>query len=162
MNLFEQLQRNGFDGFIRIRDLMENINAIPKKKGVYMVLREKLETPHFCPKGTGGFFNGKDPNVPIAELEANWINNERVLYIGKAGGKKSTLHTRIKRFLSFGQGKAESHWGGRLIWQLKDAKDLVICWKILENKVPREVEKAMIQKFKKEHNGKRPFANLKD
>ena len=64
--------------------------------------------------------------------------------------------------MCFGQGKPVGHWGGRLIWQLEDAKDLIVCWKVLEKEEPREEEKKMIQAFKKQHEGKRPFANLQD
>lgn len=64
--------------------------------------------------------------------------------------------------MCFGQGKPVSHWGGRLIWQLEDAKDLIVCWKVLEKEEPRNVEKEMIQEFKEQHKGKRPFANLQD
>lgn len=65
--------------------------------------------------------------------------------------------------MQFGQGEPIGHWGGRLIWQLKDAKDLIVCWKVLgKDEEPREVEKEMIQAFKKGHDGKRPFANLQD
>lgn len=43
--------------------------------------------------------------------------------------------------MSFGQGKPVGHWGGRLIWQLEDVKDLIVCWKVLEKEEPRDVEK---------------------
>lgn len=64
--------------------------------------------------------------------------------------------------MSFGQGKPVDHWGSRLIWQLEDAKNLIVCRKVLEKEEPRDVEKGMIQEFKKQHKGKRPFANLQD
>lgn len=64
--------------------------------------------------------------------------------------------------MSFGQGKPVDHWGIRLISQLEDVKDLIVCWKVLEKEEPRDVEKELIQKFKKQHKGERPFANLQD
>jgi len=64
--------------------------------------------------------------------------------------------------MQFGQGKAVGHYGGRYIWQLQDAKDLVVCWKVTLDDEPRVVEKQMIEEFKAAHGGKRPFANLVD
>ena len=63
--------------------------------------------------------------------------------------------------MRFGKGCSVGHWGGRLIWQLKDADDLVVCWKKTEED-PRGAEKKMIKDFKEQHNGRRPYANLKD
>ena len=140
----------------------------------YLILQDSKSMPNFINQGTGGFFKEKNPNVPIQDLEKNWIKDEPVLYIGKAGGKtqkkdgtvsnsKATLQSRIEQYMRFGQGEPIGHWGGRLIWQLADAKDLIVCWKVLgKDEEPREVEKNMIQEFKKGHGGKRPFANLQD
>lgn len=152
---------------------MQNVTLVPKKKGIYLVLWPDEKSPVFVEKGTGGFFKGKDPNVAICELEKHWIENERILYIGQAGGKvkrkngdilnnKATLQSRIEQYMQFGQGLPKGHYGGRYIWQLANAKDLIICWKVLIEYDSREEEKEMIKGFKKEHEGKRPFANLQD
>jgi hypothetical protein len=53
------------------------------------------------------------------------------------------------------------HWGGRYIWQLSNSDNLIICWKPTKQDA-RDVESEMIEQFKREHNGCRPFANLKD
>lgn len=153
-----------FSGFLTIQELMNNNDLIPSTKGVYMVLRNTTEAPCFLKIGTGGFFKEKDPNVSIEELQKNWIEDSPIMYIGKAGGKKSnaTLKSRLKQYLDFGQKKKVGHKGGRYIWQLADAYSLVICWKELTEEEPREVEKKMIQAFKDEHDGQRPFANLQD
>ena len=105
--------------------------------------------------------NGKvkitNPNVPVSELENNWVNNTCVVYIGKA----TTLSKRISQYLRFGDGENIGHWGGRLIWQIKDSKDLQLCWKPVDTN-PREEEKRLIADFKRQYDGKRPFANLQD
>lgn len=169
MNGFDIYKRLGFEGFKPISELMDSVDVVPDKKGIYMVLRGATSAPIFVEQGTGGFFKGKNPNVTIEDLKKNWIEGERVLYIGKAGGTKKdgtaskvTLQERIALYMCFGQGKPVGHWGGHLIWQLEGAKDLVVCWKVLEKEEPREEEKKMIQKFKEQHDGKRPFANLQD
>ena len=161
----EFLQAQGFEGFKTMGELMEGSRTqIPVQKGVYVVLRESESAPKFLTEGTGGFFKGKNPNVSIAELEANWVEGTPVVYIGKAGGAGSsaTLQKRLGQYLRFGQGCNIGHWGGRYIWQLADSRDLVVCWKVLTSDDPREVELQMITEFKAAHGGNRPFANLMD
>lgn len=161
----EYLQSQGFEGFITIGEMMDGLRTlIPAQKGVYVVLRESESDPQFLAAGTGGFFKGKNPNVSVAELKANWVEGTPVLYIGKAGGSdcSATLQKRLDQYLRFGRGANVGHWGGRYIWQLADSKDLVVCWKPLVNEDPRDVELRMTADFKAVHGGKRPFANLKD
>lgn len=160
----EQLQNEGFDGFVSINELMNNTGLAPKQKGVYVILNNTKNVPTFLPEGTGGYFKGKNPNVPVAKLQRQWIEDEAVVYIGKAGGKDNgaTLQSRLKQYMDFGQGKPVGHRGGRLIWQLAEIKDFLVCWKILSAEEPEDVERQMIQDFKKEHDGRRPFANLRD
>ena len=161
----EFLQAQGFDGFKTMGEMMDGARTqVPAQKGVYVVLRESESAPHFLPKGTGGFFKGKNPNVSIAELKTNWVEGTSVVYIGKAGGlgNSATLQKRLGQYLRFGQGASAGHWGGRYIWQLADSKDLIVCWKPLPFDDPREVERQMIADFKAVHADKRPFANLID
>ena len=173
MDNFKNYRNAGFEGFKTVEKLMTNVNVVPNNKGVYMVLRPSESMPNYVEQGTGGFFKRKNPNVSVQTLAENWVKDADILYIGKAGGtikKKNgttsigtvTLRERITLYMRFGQGKPVAHWGGRLIWQLEDAKALVICWKVLKNEEPREVEKQMIQAFKNMHDGRRPFANLQD
>ena len=156
---------HGFEGFKTMRELMDRgSSSITAQMGVYVVLREDESSPHFLVEGTGGFFKGQNPNVPISELQANWVANTPVVYIGKAGGfgSSATLQKRLWQYLRFGNGANVGHWGGRYIWQLADSHDLVICWKTLIDEEPRDVERRMIADFKSTHSGKRPFANLMD
>lgn len=165
MNGLDFYQKMGFEGFKSVRELMQNIELVPNKKGIYLVFFPDEESPVFVEKGSGGFFKGKNPNVSINDLKKQWVEDERLLYIGKAGraNSKATLQSRLKQYMRFGQGEPVGHWGGRLIWQLANAKDLIVCWKILGvDKEPREEERKMILNFKTVHNGKRPFANLQD
>ena len=80
---------------------------------------------------------------------------------GKAQqGKEATLRSRILQYLKFGQGKPVGHKGGRYIWQLSDAEELLFCWKPLPTDEPEDVESMLISEFKHQYAGKRPFANL--
>lgn len=173
------LKENGFIGFKTIRELKNSCKSVPLKRGVYIVLRPNDMQKDFIEEGTGGHFKHKNPNVTIQELESNWVDGTQILYIGKAGSTTSTatLQSRLEQYMKFGSGKAVGHWGGRLIWQLKDSDNLVVCWKITEKdqksneseeqpdeieKEPRDVEKEMIEQFKEQHDDRRPFANLAD
>lgn len=163
------LQTAGFEGFKSIRDLwkerLSNASSSSlSSPGVYMVVRRTNAAPEFLERGTGGFFKGKDPNVSLEELNKNWVDDTCVVYIGQAGGNGSsaTLRKRLRQYLNFGQGETVGHWGGRYIWQLKDAADLLFCWKTLTTDDPRAVEKSLISEFKEYYAGKRPFANLRD
>lgn len=164
----ENLMRYGFSGFVSVADLWNDRSMIPRVKGVYMVVRQTNAAPIFLEKGSGGFYQGKDPNVSIDKLHKNWVDDTCVVYIGQTGGNRKgqpssgTLSERIETYIKFGQGENIGHRGGRCIWQLTDASDLLFCWKELPNDDPRKVEKELIGTFKRQHCGKRPFANLRD
>lgn len=162
MEEINKLKEYGFEGFLPIKELRSSTKLIPKVRGVYVVMRIKDTAPDFLSVGTGGFHKGRNPNVSIDELQNNWVEDSQIVYIGKGGdpGKKATLSSRIKQYLSFGAGGNVGHYGGRYIWQLSDAEDLVIAWKKLPEDIPSMVETNMIEDFKKAHNWKRPFANL--
>ena len=154
------LNENGFTGFVTVESLWNDRSCIPKLKGVYLVLDHNGK-PDFITPGVGGYFKGEDPNVSIAELNDNYVSNSLVVYIGKAGklGGDVTLQSRLSQYLSFGRGNRVSHRGGRLIWQLKEHRNLVFCWKPTPDDDPREVEKLLIDNYEKQY-GKKPFANL--
>jgi hypothetical protein len=115
----------GFHGFHKIKDIRENNVQLPNTQGVYIVYRDSLEVPNFINPGTGGFFKGRDPNVSADILWENWINIASVLYIGQTD---SSLRHRIKLYMRFGIKEPVAHWGGRLIWQLSDAENLLIAY----------------------------------
>lgn len=162
----DDLKKAGFEGFCSVEKLRDDLSGIPAVAGVYMVVYQGNGMPEFLEVGTGGLKRKKDksgklkiinPNVPVSELKSNWVKDTCVVYIGKA----TTLSKRISQYLKFGNGKSIGHWGGRLIWQIKDSKDLQICWKPVDAD-PREEEMRLIADFKRQYGGKRPFANLQD
>ena len=157
----EDIKDQGFVGFIKISDLMRDSSKIPDRPGVYMVLYAGSSTPTFLEIGTGGFFDGTDPNMPVSYLKQKWGNDTVVVYIGKAGGigNKATLSKRLRMYLRFGQGKPVGHYGGRLIWQIENSGDLLICWNTMISDEPRNVEAELIRDFVKCYK-KKPFANI--
>jgi len=157
----EDIKDQGFVGFIKVSDLIEDSSIIPLKPGVYMVLYPETNEPTFLDRGTGGFFNDTDPNMPVSYLKQKWVNDTMVVYIGKAGGSgnKATLSKRLRMYLRFGQGKAVGHYGGRLIWQIENSGDLLICWKTMIADEPRNAEAELISEFVECYD-KKPYANL--
>jgi hypothetical protein len=155
-NDIDELKKAGFTGFKKMSELFLDSSMLPDINGVYLVLNIDNKPGEFLTVGSGGHFKGKDPNISLADLKSNWVDNTKVVYIGKA----TSLRARLRQYFSFGQGKNIGHYGGRLIWQIKYSKDLVVCWKSLTTD-PREFEADLIQQFVKTY-GCRPFANLKD
>lgn len=152
-----QIKKAGFSGFVKVEDLYNaGYSSIPERGGVYLILRASDARPIFVPKGTGGHYKGKEPNVGVDELKAHWVEGTCVMYIGKS----NNLRRRVSAYVRFGHGKNVGHFGGRLIWQLSDCHDLIVCWKPTEND-PRLEEASLIQAFVNDY-GKRPFANLQD
>ena len=160
-NSIDELKDDGFEGFITIAELNKDSTHIPKTMGIYLVIFKGDKRPAFVEQGTGGFYKSKDPNKSIDFLSNKWVENTIILYIGKAGGDgmQETLNDRIKCYLSFGRGNKVAHSGGRLIWQIKNSKDLVISWKPLINDNPIVYEKKLRNSFKDKY-GTLPFANL--
>lgn len=156
----ENIKAAGFIGFKTVSDLWNDHLTIPNEKGIYVVLNPGLKK-NFLPKGVGGFFKQKDPNVAIEELERKWVPDSLVVYIGQTGGNGSSgvLRRRLKQYLDFGKGKPIGHYGGRHIWQLANYSELVFGWKVLKTDDPKNIESQLIQKFIYEY-GKKPFANI--
>lgn len=159
-DIIAELKNIGFKGFISIQEIIGNYNILPKQKGVYVLMRSK-EKPTFLTIGTGGYFKQREPNVSIEELRKNWVKDSPIIYIGKAGSENgsATLHSRLKQYFNFGQGKAVGHWGGRYVWQLEEPYNIIVCWMETPDTDPRLVEAELIKQFEKKY-GQRPFANL--
>ncbi len=91
-------------------------------------------------------------------LKANWVDDATILYVGEGNGRKG-LKQRLWQFIQFGMGKSIGHRGGRLIWHLKNHRQLLVRWKFTPKENPENVETRMIQQFRSAH-GVRPFANV--
>lgn len=154
----EGLESDGFVGWCRLGDLRDELASIPTLAGgVYVVYRDTDAEPSFLAKSTAGTWR-REPTVTIDVLAEHWVSGARVLNIGK--GDHGQLRKRLRLYHGFGSGKKKPHEGGRYVWQLKDAWDCLVAWKLLPlSETPRNVEEVMIADFLAEF-GQRPFANL--
>ncbi|MFL4472422.1 hypothetical protein ACIPVK_00275 [Paeniglutamicibacter sp. MACA_103] len=154
------LKDDGFTGFRPIEAL--EINRIPQRQGIFVVLRPEGFEPRFLAKSTAGVFKKKNPSLTQAALDTEWVADADVLFIGKAGlGSKGNrgLRRQIQEFVDFGKGKPPGHWDGRLNWQLAEAGNLLVAWKEL----PAEELNAALANYHarfREFHGQLPFANL--
>ena len=155
------LHTAGFSGFMSVTTLLDTrLAAVPAVAGVYAIVRDTTSPPVFLPTSNAGMLKGRNPSLAVAELEDAWVQNTCVLYLGKAGGvgNQATLRRRLSAYLRHGRGTGAPHWGGRAIWQLADAADLLVAWRVLTDEEPRTVERAMLKRFSDQF-GRRPFAN---
>lgn len=156
----QSLKDEGFTGFRPMKAL--EINRIPQRQGIFMILCPAGFEPQYLAKSTAGVFKKKNPSLAESALAAEWITDAEVLYIGKAGiGSQGNrgLRRQIQEFVDFGNGKPPGHWDGRLIWQLANPQNLLIAWKEL----PVEALNASLAEYHAEFalaHGRLPFANL--
>jgi hypothetical protein len=151
----------GFEGFETFEVLQKTkLKNVPEKPGVYMVIRDKPDSPVFLHKSRAGLYKGSDPSLPISELKRAWVVNALVLYIGKAGGTdiSQTLRKRLSKYVRTGYRKNSARWGGRLIWQLVESTTFQVCWKCTSAQEPEDAEGELLRNFIEKY-GKKPFAN---
>ena len=155
----EDIEQQGFSGFMAVSFLRESAcRQVPEVPGVYLVIRPQPQPPIFLDHSTGGHFKGREPTVSIQELQQAWVTGcDRHLH--RQGSSYSASGCTATCVLAYGE--PVPHWGGRYIWQLADAADLLVCWKETPDEDPRQVEHRLIQEFSARY-GKRPFANLRD
>ena len=121
---------------------------VPEEQGVYfvsvppgltVVFQERFRTPL---KGT------KAVPYPVKTLEDKYAaqGRPRLLYIGKAGGRKG-LRQRLRQYICCGYGETGRHLGGRAIWQVRDCEKLLISWEICPN--PEQREHALLKDFQR-------------
>jgi len=161
------LEDAGFVGWAtwpRLRDA--NLAAVPCTPGVYIVYRPAGESPCFLGRNPGGWFNSADPTVTIKRLQGEWVPGAQTLYIGKAalrshGREVNALRERLREYARYGAGVPIGHAGGRLIWQLADADELLVAWhEVTWAETARAYEKRLLKHFARLHEDRRPFANL--
>lgn len=155
------LRAAGFEGFVPFEKLPQA--GVPADPGVYVVLRTCTAPPTFLKANAAGRFKGRDPSVSIQRLEREWVPGATVIYIGKATRRKdgsAALAARLSEYRRHGEGEAVGHWGGRLVWQLADRADLLVCWRGSPTDDAADLEAALLDEFSHRY-GALPFANLR-
>jgi hypothetical protein len=155
----DDLQGRGFHGFVWFASI--DLGHVPIEPGVYVVLREFDERPKFLLRNPAGRYNGKDPTVPVEELEAAWPADAQCVYVGKASSGKNAkrhLRKRVKEFRQYGDGRPVAHRGGCRIWQLADADAFTIAWLETPDRDPEDVEGELIHEFVETY-GRKPIGN---
>jgi hypothetical protein len=151
-----RLKAGGFAGWVSFKQML-NQDRVPRAGGIYVIARSSNGDPRFLEANPGGRFKGKDPTVAEDALRANWVEGAEVVYIGRT----DELRRRLRQFADFGAGKPVGHWGGRLVWQLAESKNLLVAWKETPGDDPVAAEAALIAAFRDRY-GKPPFANEPD
>ncbi len=79
------LERDGIDGFLQAAKLPDprRRRPIPQTNGVYVVYVGS-EPPPFELVSPAGWWNGRDPSLPIRSLTERWVPGASVIYIGLA------------------------------------------------------------------------------
>lgn len=148
-----RLTADGFAGWVTFENI-RHADPCPDVGGVYVVTRTEDCDPCFLDRSCGGWFKDRDPTVSFSVLEANWVPDAEVVYIGKA----NNIRRRLREFAKFGAGQRIGHWGGRLIWQLEESSKLLVSWKPTPGLDPLAHEAQLLAQFRAEY-GKSPFAN---
>ena len=150
------LLATGFKGLHTVEAIYGGqFGSVPDAGGIYAVFRLADPPPRFAVSNAAGRWKGKDPTLDPALLRAAWVDGAALLYVSKG----ASLRTRVRQLVEFGQGKQVAHWGGRALWQLSDADDLVVAWRVATD--PKAEEAELLATFAEAH-GALPWANALD
>ena len=128
------------------------VSTAPDGPGIYSVWRVAETAPRFAKKSTAGHYLGREPTIDVEELQARWVVDAALLYVAKS----ANVRTRVRLLIDFADGKPVGHWGGRALWQLADADDLLVAW--AANDDPGSTLAAVLAHFAAKHGGALPFA----
>jgi len=101
---------------------------VPLQKGVYFVVVPDLFEVTFSTSTTAirehmGQSLLYDPDMLKCKFSKT---DKRILYIGKASGERNRLRRRLWQLVRYGYGEAQNHMGGRALWQINNAPQLLI------------------------------------
>lgn len=139
---------------VTLRELLCNgCKNIPEEPGIYWVFAPEGMPIHFHTKS----YHPKAKLYPIKKLRDKFetCTDHRVLYIGKAEGRRG-LRQRLKQYMAYGQGRGMVHQGGRAIWQIENADQLLLAYEVCEHPGLREHQ--LLQAYRNK-NHTYPLAN---
>lgn len=130
-----------------------NCSAIPDKPGIYFILAPKDMEIRFLPTAK----NPRAPFYKVNVLQEKYAlcKDREILYIGKASGQKG-LKQRLQQYMRYGWNEAVNHKGGRAIWQIEGAENLLLSYEVCQD--PDAKEHALLADYK-HINGRYPLAN---
>ena len=123
---------------------------VPSAAGVYWVRVPDGMTVRFIEPKDTSFYSKKDLENKYARCK-----EKDILYIGKATGRRG-LSQRLRQYVKHGHGEGNNHCGGRAIWQIENADELVVTYEICEDATARERKEIEAYKVR---NGCFPLAN---
>lgn len=120
----------------------DNCSMIPSEKGIYIVIVHDTFNVEFSDQTTAiTEFGGKSLLYPIDNLKLKFDKtDEKILYIGKAGGERNKLRQRIRQYIRYGYKEVQNHRGGRAIWQIYNNRQLLLGYSACENPETKERE----------------------
>jgi hypothetical protein len=79
----DQVSTAGFSDPTTIDELRRTRReSVPRRTGVYLFARDAESAPKFRILSTGGWFNGLDPNCPLDVIQAKWMADAHIVYVG--------------------------------------------------------------------------------
>lgn len=154
----------GYVGFEPLLSLRHD--HVPDQPGTYMVMRLKTMPPTILEARRADPPRVRGKVYSAAELRDRWRQrgiSGPVLYIGKAD---NSLRTRLRLFKGSGLGTKSNHEGGKSLWWLADAEDLIVAWRPLDVdqrhgfKPAERHEDELLLAFMRDHGGDMPWANV--
>lgn len=135
------------------------IQNIDNHKGIYQGVYIIVIPDNFGKVGFNEFsklekWKDKQVAIHIKELKNRWIENAKILYIGKS---EINVQKRLLQHIKFWNGKNVSAYGGRIIGQIQNFENLEVWY--LNCDTPEKTKKILLKTFKNQY-GKFPFANL--
>lgn len=144
------LQAAGWSGLLPLMGLDKRV--VTMQVGVYTVVRARSTEALFTRLSRQrGSNNALEDDV----VARRWVEGASVLYIGQTSARGG-LQRRLRPFSTASAG----HSGGRAIWQLEEHAELLVAWLATPPRViPQLAEAALISRFRRDHQGRVPFAN---
>ncbi|MBS3937977.1 MAG: hypothetical protein KGZ50_05355 [Peptococcaceae bacterium] len=124
-----------------------NCAHVPVEKGVYFVVVPKDFEVQFSAKTAAIEEHGGHLLLyPAEELARRFqASDKKILYIGKASGENNRLRQRLSQLVRYAYGEGHNHLGGRALWQICNAHQLLIGYLSCEQS--QQVEANLLHEY---------------